>query len=375
MLVSTPRRWPSICAVLALLLAACTAQQLPPVDPYAGATPRPDATPLTVAARPYLARVSAAPAKARYFDLVQKQLGLNANELALLERQGFVVSDRLAFEKFTTAYAYIYWKDLPVLVTTDSILHAIHQTYDDLLKNLETSMLAPWLDELLAQTRRQLEIDRGAAQDPRLLALYADLETYLAVPRALLQASPRTPVPPAAEPYLALAEAAGSVEKVRLFGGERDIDFTLFKPRGHYTESEALQRYFRAMSWLAQIDFRMVEYNPHGRPYLNLDHVAAAVLLRQTIDRAGQRPSWEQFDALFGAFVGRSDNTTLPDLDRFMADAGLKTPGDVLGYTDPARLLELLTTRDYGHQRITGQLIWSAPGNGAPVPRPVSTLR
>ena len=35
----------------------------------------------------------------------------------------------------------------------------------------------------------------------------------------------------------------------------RSVDFSEFKPRGHYTPSERLKRYFRCVMWLGRIDF------------------------------------------------------------------------------------------------------------------------
>ena len=42
--------------------------------------------------------------------------------------------------------------------------------------------------------------------------------------------------------------------EIELFGKDRTIDFTLFKPRGHYAPLPALRQYFRAMMWLGKID-------------------------------------------------------------------------------------------------------------------------
>src|SRR5579864_6176979 len=97
------------------------------------------------------------PAQARFFDLVDNNLQFAPEEMALLERNGFVVSDRLVFENFATAYAYLHGNDLPVLITTDSLLHAIHQTYDDLLIMTEVILLFPRLTELLQRCRVQLQ--------------------------------------------------------------------------------------------------------------------------------------------------------------------------------------------------------------------------
>ena len=320
----------------------------------------------------YVGRVSYAPVDAKRFDLIDEALTLTPDELARLEQNGFVLSDRLAFEDFTTAYAYIYWKDLPVLVTTDSIHQAVHQLYDDLLMEVEMTILTSKLNAILTNSRQQLRAEAGAVDDPDLAQLYTDLDIYLTVPLVLLTGEPYDT--PGVERYVDLAQSADAIAKVGLFGSLREIDFTLFQPRGHYTKSEALGRYFRAMSWLAHVDFRWVAYDPQGNPILNLEQIAAAALLRDAIDGSGQRPAWEEFDALFGELVGRSDNVRLPDLDRFLADAAIDSAPDLLDHPDPDLLLTMLTTRDYGQQRITGQILYVAIDNPDPIPRPVSFL-
>jgi hypothetical protein len=44
-----------------------------------------------------------------------------------------------------------------VLVTTDSILHAMHRTYDDLLMEMEQTFLTDALDEVLSKCHELVE--------------------------------------------------------------------------------------------------------------------------------------------------------------------------------------------------------------------------
>jgi hypothetical protein len=361
-----------------MVLIACANQEPLPIDPYStfpAVGPELDEILAAAENRRFLEQLSFVPAEAQYYKLVDQVIDFTSDELALLEQNGFVISDRLAFTDFTTAYAYIYWKDLPVLVTTDSILHSIHQSYDDLLMGLEETILTSKLTDILRESRRQLQLEASANTDPNLNALYADLEIYLTVPLTLLTGTEEFSFnTPGARAYFELAKAADTVTEINLFGGQRKVDFTLFKPRGHYTEREELERYFQAKSWLAQVDLRLAEYDPQGNPKLNIEHVAAAALLREVIDKAEQRSTWQEFDLLFSTLVGHSDNVTLPDLDRFLADAGVNAPSDILSHPDPDQLLTLLTTNDYGQQRITGQILRVAPDNLEPISRPVSFM-
>lgn len=326
-----------------------------------------------------------APSEARYFPLLDATLALDATERALLTRNGLVVSDRLTCSDFATAYAYLHAHDLPVLITTDSILHALRRSTADLLIRLEHTVLRSLLTSLLSGTLDQLRREARDVANPALQRLYADLETYLSVPLALLDAPVGIPERSAMQAhYMQLVESANDIVAIDLFGGPRTVDFTRFRPRGHYVDSRPhvhsddprvqhgpLARYFRAMTWLALVDFRFVDFEPDGAPRLLLPHLAAALLLRDIIERANQRSTWDAVDRLFTALIGRSDNTTFADLERLCQDARLTSPAAVLVHPEPDRLLTLLLTGDYGTQQITGQVLTRLPGSGAPMPRPI----
>jgi Protein of unknown function (DUF3160) len=320
----------------------------------------------------YLQHVSFNPAEAQYADLIQNAFDLNTDEKTLLEQNGFVVSDRLAFSDFTHAYAWIYWKDLPVLVTTDSILQAVHQSYDQLTTTIEYEMLLPRLTDILTGTRSWVKAQAASNTDTSLIPIYHDLDIYLTVPLSLLTATSYDT--DGVEPYLDLAQNASDIAPINLFNSQYPVDFTQFKPRGHYTFAPQLEAYFRAISWLSHIDLRLVDYTPQGKPVLNTTALAAAEVLRDAVNRSGQRTTWADFDKLFTALIGKSDNTTLDDLDRFFSDAGISSPSDILKASASDDLLGLLTSGLYGVQKITGQVLAVAPDNPNPLPRPISFL-
>lgn len=318
-------------------------------------------------------------AQARYFDLLNDDLHFTPEERTHLEHNGFFVTDRLKFEQFKRAYAYIYWKDWPVLITTDSILHALHQTYDELLKQIEVSILTDKLIELLRETRAYVR--SHADKDERLKSYMAELDVYLSAPLVLLQSDfffkfPQSnDLPPVIWDQLkkirqinhpgyhsnhrvdengTIPQVIG-IETVDLFGLKREIDFTLFQARGHYDDPYELIAYFAAMTWLALLDFCFVTYDDFGNPLLQRGQLVAAHLLREAIEGAGQRENWNAIDQLLQAFIGWSDNITLNGLDQFIEDVGIDTPLDYLE-TDESTMLHLLLEENYGHQTINGEI-------------------
>ena len=94
-------------------------------------------------------------------------LSLNAAEQALLDRNGFVLSDRHTFPTFLYGYETIYMADLPLYVSADSILHAVHSSYDEILKAIELVALIPELESLLLRMRSNLEGGAPPRSAPR----------------------------------------------------------------------------------------------------------------------------------------------------------------------------------------------------------------
>jgi|GEM_PF-2983442 len=81
---------------------------------------------------------------------------LTDEERAMLDRQGFVVSDRLATPSFIEQFDRVFRNDLPVFISADALLHAWAFSFENLLEDIEESYLRPWLMELLIGTIAQI---------------------------------------------------------------------------------------------------------------------------------------------------------------------------------------------------------------------------
>ena len=322
----------------------------------------------------------------QYFELIDESLALGEMEQDYLKRNNFVVSDRQAWSRFLDAYAWLYWQDLPVLITTDSLLHAMHQSYADIFTDIEFNLLAPQMHILLSETLEQLE--QAKDQNTELKPLYEDVALYLKVAIALLDwneywntglpsyffESTHPLYPEEVQKYLNFAKQVSQVKEINLFAQKKDIDFTLFKPRGRYASSEQLSSYFRMMSWLAHIDFRYIEVDPiTGKLILHKKAIAASLFLYEAMEAAGTLERWQEVEALLSTLVGESDNLTLVELPPLLAEVGLYTANAVLE-SDPQSLINLFTEHSEAQQRISGQIFYRHSANAAdtPVNRPVS---
>jgi hypothetical protein len=283
-------------------------------------------------------------------DLLQaSNLSLTADEAALLQRNGFAILARHEFPSFFYAYLTIYGEDLPVYVSADSVLDAVHRSYDDLLANLERAVMVPELRALLASMRAKLAGQSGETA--------ADAELFLAVAQGLLEGE--TPAPLHAgvdagevQAFVDAGEAAAGIMERTLFGVARLIDFSQHKPRGHYEGDPILEPYFRAMMWLGRIDFRMLDTLEDGSQVFQRRQLEAALLLRDLMDEQA-RARWDHLDAIVSAFVGEHDYMILPELDALLADLRVT---DLAGVADD-RIVKAIVDGGYGAQRISSQVM------------------
>ena len=116
---------------------------------------------------------------------------LNEEELSKLLTEGLVfknIKSISAWEKgpktsFAKQYLNIYNNDLPVMITSDSILYALHKFYDNYLKNLEQTKMINDLKKLCQLMLDNLRlIEKTSENESYLLAL----EVFFMVPNVLL---------------------------------------------------------------------------------------------------------------------------------------------------------------------------------------------
>jgi hypothetical protein len=290
-------------------------------------------------------------------------LGLSSAEEAVLKQNGFVISDRRRFPTFAYGYRSIYGDHLPLFISSDSILYAVHRSYDEMLKQLEIASLRPTLKALLMGLRAEL----GAGA---LTALGAettrDLDLYLAVALGLLDAAAPAPVAGASAgdigTLVAKANAMQGLQRVELFGVGRDEDFSQFTPRGHYTDSEDLKTYFKAMMWLGRIDFRIIETEPDGKQVFRRRQFDGALGLASMLTgtRADQ---WALLDRTIEAFVGESDNMRPTEFPALLQRLGVANAVGTIGLTDET-IATAIVAGNFGAQRIASHIMLKGVDNG-----------
>lgn len=314
------------------------------------------------------------PLQAEHLDLIeQSPLGLDDAERQALGERGFVISDRRTFPTHGYGYASIYMSDLPVYISADSMLYAVHRSYDDILQALEISALAPDLDTMLEAMRGALAAGAADGFSP---TARADVDLYLTVALSALRGAPVEPVAGAdrvaVEALIDGIEAAAGRYQIELFGAHRNVDFSQFTPRGHYLHPEdggfheLLPRYFKAMIWLGRIDFRLIETQPDHSRVFHRRQLEGVLALAATMD-AVATASHTRIDRAITAFIGEHDYMVLDEVRRLMADLGAEAPGGypaALAANDDGAIAAAIDAGGYGAQRISSHIMVNGLGTG-----------
>lgn len=224
-----------------------------------------------------------------------------------LAENGFVVIPSMGTE-FFLIYEFNRYDSVPNFVTTDAMLHNYHLYFQHLLKTVERDKLIPELKKLnqgmMELSREQYRLLRGSSWENAALRNWA----FFTVGSCLLD--PQTPIPAEvkevaeAELKLINAHQTTAVSPVMSLGRQPDIleslkeDYTQYIPRGHYTFSEELENYFKAMMWYGRMTFRAKDE----------DETRSAVLTTMALHDDKVFAPWASIYDTTAFFAGRSDD-------------------------------------------------------------------
>lgn len=283
-------------------------------------------------------------------------------ERAILGDKGFVISSEAKVPSFHLGYTTLFKAHEPMYFTADALLHALHTSYDSILMEVEENALMGELGTLVDEMRKGLA--KGALGTPESRA---DIDLYLAVADGLLREKGGAPVagarPEEAAKLLESARNAAGPATLDLFGEKIEIELSMLKPRGHYTSSPELSRYFQAMMWLGRGEIRLVKYAPDGAPLVNRRALGGVLLLDALLTERA-RLAYKRIDDTTRAFVGPPDSLSFPGLGRAAVAGGLMRVADLASLGD-AEIAKALGGE--AAQRIGSSLLGPSRPGQAPI--------
>jgi hypothetical protein len=279
---------------------------------------------------------------------------LSEPELAVFKDKGFVVSERMGSHSFTDLYYRIYVRDLPVFVSSDSMLHVWHRYFDRMLEGMEAEFFQPMFKEMLTAMSEKIPAAQKAYGQGPLGEALTDVDFFLTVAARLLQPGAGQSRLGQEERVQKAVQACHSEQMLPdfpLFGRPRDIDFSQYKPRGRYAEHEHTKNYFRAVMWLGRIDFRIAGSDSAEQ---DIRELSGAVVLHDLLHRAGMEERWQQIDRALLQLIGKSDSLNVSQFGAVLADAGIGDASQVTKETLAGLRTRILDSK-IGEQHIRGE--------------------
>ena len=234
--------------------------------------------------------------------------GLTAEDVATLRKDKLLVSN----EEFKQVFVPYIRGRLTLFITSDSLLNGFHVLYEESILRMERAN-ARKLPEILRFIRAKLPAVGAEIRGKPELVRAARRRAQIIIGTALGLLGDKTVPPPAdiatlVDEEVKRIEAADGRLKPAWLGppddGFLELDYTRFKPRGFYAKSETLQRYFRAVSWLQSIPFRVRK----DEELLSILLLGRSFTYGQFRDGLGDRDEYWGFFEGFSEFIGAGDD-------------------------------------------------------------------
>ncbi len=279
------------------------------------------------------------------FDAIINTFNLTDGEKEQLQNEGMLILDcGNVWNGFTAPYEYLITHNIPIFITSDTMLHLYHVQFNELLQSIEER---EFYDELVDMSEAMFERsvqDYNSFEEPDLREAARRNVAYFSVALSLLQ----TPtegyngdeelkeinfsipdyVKDEVETELINIKKHGGIAPGAIFNTNTSCsclepccyceDYSQYVPRGHYTQNEKLRRYFKAMMWYGRMAF-LLKGCDGGEALIserdaNISTIQAALIASELpVVKIGNETAgtiWGRIYAVTSFFVGEADDLT-----------------------------------------------------------------
>ena len=303
-----------------------------------------------------------------YDDFITKA-PLSEDAVLILNANGFVVMEDPFVpgeEDITRPYDRLKRLEVPIFITTDSLLHLYHIQFDETLRSVEEDHFYDDLwqisETMLAKSEEDCQSSTGDAKEgARRNMAFFSVGLKLLEPRKdqLCQGGEwecseysfeggypyfraddldryRFEVPVSVEDEvsreLELIRAHSGFSKSPVFGYNED--YSQYLPRGHYTRPERLKNYFQAMMWYGRMSFLLKGCEGScivSEENATVQTIEACMIAQNLANDPDSMERWNKIYNVTSFYVGYSD-----DLGPYEYNEALN---DLFGGTFQARFM------------------------------------
>ena len=199
------------------------------------------------------------------------------------------------------------YSNMPNFVTTDLYLQLFHLYVDCLLRDVEQQKLYGMLAQFCQETQKALV---GFDKDVDV-QLRQWLVSCFTVANSLLTGTEPKDDPTALHEYQQVMKSEDNMSE---FLGYTNAQFaySLFRPRGHYTRNDSLQRYFRTMMWLQAVPFQTDNLADMTKMSILAEAIGKSPLLTKLYNDISEPLTW---------LMGRPDDVSIMQAWQIMQES------------------------------------------------------
>ncbi|MBP5688165.1 MAG: DUF3160 domain-containing protein [Muribaculaceae bacterium] len=238
------------------------------------------------------------------------------------------------------------YHEFPSFVTTDLYLQTYHMYFDYMLRKMEEGKMLGVMTDYCKQLYTAMMQKAKTSKGNMRAAAQRDA-AYFAIAHTLFTGKSSLTVP---QKYAAMAQkeianvkAASSEYSDFLDYKEVKFIYNIYRPRGHYTRSDALQRYFMGMMWLQNAPFGS------DKP----DQLRAALLIANEIGSSAKFTKiYKSIDEPIAYLMGNPDNLSMLQVYDIMKEDGATITKYMTSAKDLDRVKKKIEAKDEAQTRI-----------------------
>ncbi len=254
-------------------------------------------------------------------------------EKKMLCKNGFLVTPA----KYRQLY-FIYEEDdyygIANFITADSVLQLYHLFFDFALRNIEEKFLYGILTNLTEELLNQSILLYETTDNPKLKEASLRNIAYFSVPYKILYPTHSIYGEVKETVILEITKCEEHNTRTKIMFSTLELDYTQFRPRGHYTRTEKLKRFFKAMMWYG------LYYYVTGDEINDLQILIITKFLYET--KSGDKKLIELWNRIYEPtkfFVGISDDLG-PNEIKVISDKVYGIKPVFTDFTQPEKIIE-----------------------------------
>ncbi len=238
--------------------------------------------------------------------------GFTDKQIKSIYEDGFVMlKPSYDYLKMHHIYEFPMYKESPVFITVDSALHLYHIYYGNSLKLLEVSSL---YDKLESLTKNMLAESLKVYNNPEYSKLNDELKfisAYFLTGAKLMNINVESLEIPGeitalADEEIKLIEDASDFIESPIFC--KDLDYSQFTVRGHYTGNDKLGQYFKTMMWYGLSGFPVFDETVE-EPKLDMGSLTKSMIITcLTLNTEKNFTDFENIYTATALYTGISDD-------------------------------------------------------------------